>query len=56
MTCACWGIGVDCYQVRHREPERWDITKEKSKANRSVYRCRPGKNKGKDEDEPVLAG
>lgn len=56
VTRACWGIGVDCYQVRHREPERWDITKEKSKANRSVYRRRPGKNKGKDEDEPVLAG
>lgn len=54
MTRACWGLGVDCYQVRHREPERWDISKEKSKANRSVYRRRARK-KG-DEEEPVLAG
>ncbi|CAJ1406442.1 unnamed protein product, partial [Effrenium voratum] len=56
LTRACWaGFGMDCYQVRHREPERWDITKEKSRANRSVYRHRRPKKKG-DEEEPVTAG
>lgn len=55
ITRAFWGFGMDCYQVRHREPERWDITKEHPKANRSVYRRRAPRKKG-DEEEPVLAG
>eukprot|EP00435_Cladocopium_sp_Y103_P059129 s1261_g21.t1 len=37
--------------VRHCETERWDITKEKSKAKRSSRRLKLGV-----EDEPVLAG
>jgi len=53
---ACWAaFGVDCLQVRHREPERWDITKEKSRANRSVYRRRVARKKH-DEDEPIAGG
>jgi len=56
ISRGCWSaFGVDCYQVRHREPERWDITKEKSRANRSVYRRRIARRKGEEED-PVMGG
>lgn len=56
ISRGCWSaFGVDCYQVRHREPDRWDITKEKSRANRSVYRRRLARKKGEEED-PVMGG
>eukprot|EP00931_Biecheleriopsis_adriatica_P063641 TRINITY_DN38581_c0_g1_i1.p1 TRINITY_DN38581_c0_g1~~TRINITY_DN38581_c0_g1_i1.p1 ORF type:complete len:584 (+),score=118.82 TRINITY_DN38581_c0_g1_i1:62-1813(+) len=59
---ACWNAcGIDCYQVRHAEIERWNITQQKTRANRSVYRRKASRRRSEqplmdNDPEPDLAG
>jgi len=50
----CWtGCKVDCYNVRHMETQQWDLTREKIRANRSVYRRKASRRRS---EAPVDLG